>query len=201
MKKTILVLCAVSALMVAQDAAGSYKLTGVDVLYTYIARGDKTLTVTDAYGFGVTVGVSTIPGGAPFASTAMQLTDGALSAIGINLNVTLNEDGSGAIAEGSFYPDVNTEVGEDGICVTGQQVLPVTDEFEYQSMGNMMATYGIAHPGANVIGLPGISSYGGQQLGGFQLQSSLTFEEFPMIPEHPTMCSPSGDCFPLLLAT
>ena len=30
MKRTILVLCAVSALIVAQDAAGQYKLTGVD---------------------------------------------------------------------------------------------------------------------------------------------------------------------------
>ena len=48
MKKMILVLCAVSALMVAQDAAGSYKLTAVDVLYTFITRGDYTLTVTDA---------------------------------------------------------------------------------------------------------------------------------------------------------
>ena len=88
MKKTILVLCAVSALMVAQDAAGSYKLTGVDVLYSFVARGDYELTVTDAYGFGVTVGVANIPGGAPFSSQAMQLTDAALSAIGINLNVT-----------------------------------------------------------------------------------------------------------------
>ena len=95
MKRTILVLCAVSALIVAQDAAGQYKLTGVDVLYSFIARGDFTLTVTDAYGFGVTVPVASIPGGAPFANQAMQLTDAALSAVGINLNVTLNEDGSG----------------------------------------------------------------------------------------------------------
>ena len=32
MKRTILVLFAVSALIVAQDAAGQYKLSGVDVL-------------------------------------------------------------------------------------------------------------------------------------------------------------------------
>ena len=138
MKRTILVLCAVSALILAQDAAGQYKLTGVDVLYTFITRAENTLTVTDAYGLGVTIPVATIPAAVPFTSQAMQLTDAALGAIGINLNVVLNEDGSGAIAEGSFYPDVNTIENEDGSCVTLQQVLPVTDEFTYTSMGNMM---------------------------------------------------------------
>jgi hypothetical protein len=126
----------------------------------------------------------------------MQLTDAALGAIGINLNVTLNEDGSGAIAEGSYYPDVNTIENEDGSCVTLQQVLPVTDEFTYTSMGNMMAAVGMAHPGVNVLGLPGISSMAGQQMGGLSLSSSLTFENFPMFPAHPTLCSPTGDCFP-----
>jgi len=201
MKRTILVLCAVSALIVAQDAAGQYKLSGVDVLYTFITRAENTLTVTDAYGLGVTIPVATIPAAVPFTTQAMQLTDAALSAIGINLNVTLNEDGSGAIAEGSYYPDVNTITDENGNCVTIQQVLPVTDEFTYTSMGNMMeyvgmAHPGVAHPGVNVLGLPGISSLAGQQLGGLALSSSLTFENFPMFPAHPTLCSPTGDCFP-----
>ena len=60
MKRTILVLCAISALLVAQDAAGQYKLSGVDVLYTFIARGDYDLTVTDAYGLGITQTISLI---------------------------------------------------------------------------------------------------------------------------------------------
>jgi hypothetical protein len=78
MKRTILVLCAVSALIVGQDAAGQYKLTGVDVLYSFVARGDYTLTVSDAYGLGVNnLPVASIPGGAPFANQAMQLTDAA----------------------------------------------------------------------------------------------------------------------------
>ncbi len=196
MKRTILVLCAVSALIVAQDAAGQYKLSGVDVLYTFVTRAENTLTVTDAYGLGVTIPVATIPAAVPFTTQAMQLTDAALSAIGINLNVTLNEDGSGAIAEGSYYPDVNTITDENGNCVTIQQVLPVTDEFTYTSMGNMMEYVGMAHPGVNVLGLPGISSLAGQQLGGLALSSSLTFENFPMFPAHPTLCSPTGDCFP-----
>ena len=106
-------MCTVSAFIVAQDAAGQYKLSGVDVLYTYITRAENTLTVTDAYGLGVTVAVATIPAAVPFTSQAMQLTDAALAAIGINLNVTLNEDGSGAIAEGSYYPDINTITDEN----------------------------------------------------------------------------------------
>ena len=190
-------LCAVSALMVAQDAAGQYKLTGVDVLYTFITRDAETLTVSDAYGLGVTVAVAEIPAAVPFTSQAMQLTDAALGAVGINLNVALNEDGSGAIAEGSYYPDVNTITDENGNCVTVQQVLPVTDEFTYTSMGNMMEYVGMAHPGVNVLGLPGISSHAGTQMGGLSLSSSLTFENFPMFPANPTLCDPSGtDCFP-----
>ena len=137
MKRLIFLMCTVSTLMVAQDAAGSYKLTGVDVLYTFIARGETVLTVTDDYGIGITQAVATIPGGAPFTNQAMQLTNAALAAVGINLNVTLNKDGSGSIAEGSYYPDVNTITDENGNCVTLQQVLPVTDDFTYQSMGNM----------------------------------------------------------------
>ena len=169
MKRIIILMCTVSAFMVAQDAAGQYKLSGVDVLYTFVTRADVTLTVTDAYGLGITQAVAEIPAAYPFTTQAMQLPDAALSAIGINLNVTLNEDGSGAIAEGSFYPDVNTITDENGNCVTLQQVLPVTDEFTYTSMGNMMEYVGMAHPGVNVLGLPGISSMAGQQMGGLQL--------------------------------
>jgi len=198
MKKTILVLCAISAFMVAQeDAAGSYKLTAVDVLYTYITRAENVLTVTDAYQMGVTVPVSTIPAAVPFTTIPMQLNDDALSAIGINLNVTLNEDGSGEVADGSYYPDVNTIQAEDGSCVTLQQVLPVNDPFLYSSMGNMMEFVGMAHPGVNVLGLPGISPMAGAQMGGLQLEDSETFEDFPMFPAHATMCDPTGeDCFP-----
>ena len=50
MKRIIIIMCTVSAFIVAQDAAGQYKLSGVDVLYTYITRAENTLTVTDAYG-------------------------------------------------------------------------------------------------------------------------------------------------------
>ena len=159
MKRLIILMCAITTLMVAQDAAGQYKLSGVDVLYTYITRGGEVdLTVTDPYGFGITQVIATIPDAVPFTTQPMQLTDAALSAIGINLNVTLNDDGTGAIAEGSYYPDVNTITDENGNCVTLQQVLPVTDEFAYSSMGNGMEAADFAHPGVNVLGIPGILS-------------------------------------------
>ena len=199
MKQLIILICTVSTLMVAQDAAGQYKLTGVDVLYTYVARGDYTLTITDAYGFGVIVPVASIPGGAPFTAQAMQLTTAALSAVGINLNVTLNEDGTGELAEGSYYPDVNTIQDENGNCVTLQQVLPVTEPFLYESMANGMAAIGIAHPGINVLGMPGISTKAGQQMGLLGLSQSETFEDYPMIPFHPTICAEDGSCFPFTI--
>ena len=200
MKRLMILMCTVTALMFAQDAAGQYKLTGVDVEYTYMARnGDFTLTVTDPYGFGVTTPLTVIPGGAPFTTQAMQLTNAALGAIGINLNVTLNEDGTGSIAEGSYYPDVNTITDENGNCVTLQQVLPVTDEFSYTSTGSGMADYGFAHPGVNVLGIPGISAHAGQQLGLLGLSGSNTFEDYPMVPSNPTLCDEAGDCHPFTI--
>lgn len=167
MKRLIFLICAVSTLMVAQDAAGSYKLTGVDVLYTFVTRAENVLTVSDPYGLGPAVPVATIPAAVPFTTQVMQLTAAELSAVGINLNVTLNEDGTGSIDDGSYYPDVNTITDENGNCVTLQQVLPVSDEFTYTSMGGL----GISTGGYNVLGLPGISTQSG--LGGLGLSGII----------------------------
>ena len=190
----IYIVMGLTVLTAQQDAAGQYKLSGVDVLYTFVTRAADTLTVTDAYGLGITQVVSIIPAAVPFTTKAMKLTDAALGSVGINLNVTLNEDGSGAIAEGSYYPDVNTIEDGNGACVTLQQVLPVTDEFTYTSMGNMMASVGMTHPGMNVLGLPGISTHIGSEMGGFSISSSQTFEDFPMYPTHPELCPPDAYC-------
>ena len=191
MKRIMLLLCAVSAFAIAQDAAGQYKLSAVHVEYTYVSKGDVVLTATtNQLGVPYTQALTTIPGAVPFTTQKMELTDAALSAIGINLNVTLNEDGSGSISEGSYYPDVNTIEDENGNCVTLQQVLPVTDEFTYTSNANL----GLSTGGYNVLGLPGISEASG--MGGLGLSGSLTFEDYPMIPSHPTLCDPSNtDCF------
>ena len=136
MKRIILLVCAFSTFMVAQDTTdvtldGQYKLTGVNVEYTYIARHDIELTVSDPYGFNITQTIQTISQGLPFNNQLMQLTETGLGAIGINLNLTLNDDGTGSISEGSFYPDINTITDDNGLCVTVQQVLPVTDDFIY----------------------------------------------------------------------
>jgi len=195
MKRLIILMCTISALIVAQDAAGTYKLTGVDVLYTFIARYETDLTVTDPYTMGITQTVQTIPQGAPFTTQPMTLSQAALAALGINLNVTLNESGSGEIAPGSFYPDVNTHI-IDGLCVTLQDVLPVAEPFVYESNNQFMLGAGIAHPGVNVLGLPGISQMAGQQIGAIGLVDSETFEDFPMVPSNPTICGPDGSCFP-----
>ncbi len=200
MKSIIIYIIMGLTVLSAQDAAGQYKLSGVDVLYTFITREAVQLTVTDDHGIGVTTEVADIPAAVPFTTQAMQLTDVALGAVGINLNITLNEDGTGAISEGSYYPDVNTVTDEYGSCVTVQQVLPVTDEFTYTSMGNMMESVPMVHPGVNVLGLPGISTRAGTLMGGFSISSSQTFEDFPMYPTNPTLCDPSGeDCFPFTI--
>ena len=47
MKQVILIMCAVSTLLVAQDAAGSYKLSGLDVQYYSAAREDTDINVSD----------------------------------------------------------------------------------------------------------------------------------------------------------
>ncbi len=190
MKRLIILMCTVSTLIVAQDAAGQYKLSGVNVLYTYVTRAENTLTVTDAYGFGITQAIATIPAAVPFYTEVMQLPDAALSSLGMTLFVTLNDDGSGAIADGSFYPDVETTVDEGGSCYTEMAILPVNDVFTYASMGAADASTG----GYNVLGLPGMASQpGGKGLLG--LSGSDTFDDYPMIPEHPTLCGPDGSCF------
>ena len=40
--------------LLAQDAAGTYKLTGTKVRYTSLLRQTSTLTAHDTYGFGLT---------------------------------------------------------------------------------------------------------------------------------------------------
>jgi hypothetical protein len=57
-----------------------------------------------------------------------------------------------------------------------------------------MAAIGMAHPGVNVLGIPGISSKAGQQMGLLGLTESETFEDYPMIPSHPEICPPEAYC-------
>ena len=144
MKQSILLILFSCTLLIAQDAAGQYKLSGVDIEYTYITRGDVELTVTDAYGIGITIPVAKISSGVPFTTQSVQLDDATLDMVSINLNITLNEDGSGSIAEGSYYPDINTII-EDGnmICTRCAMILETKmslpeDEEEYYDLLDYM---------------------------------------------------------------
>jgi len=193
MKRLILVISTVSALLVGQDAAGNYALSGLDVQYYNLARYDTPILVTDIYGAGVTLPISQLNAGEIFyALRNGPLSDAALSAINVNLNVNLNDDGTGEIAAGSFYPDVNVD---PDICVSDVQVLPITDQLLYESNAGLNLT----NYGVNVAGLPSISAYAGQGgFGGLGLSQSVVFDYFPMIPIQPTLCDGAGNCFDIV---
>ena len=73
MKRFIsLIIVGCFGLMMAQDAAGTYKLTGTNVRYTSLLRQTSTVSASDAYGIGVTIPLATFPINAP----AGQLING-----------------------------------------------------------------------------------------------------------------------------
>ena len=65
---------AVSSLMVAQDAAGNYKLSGLNVTYYDVARYTTPIVVDDIYGVGVSLAISAIEQGEIFLQRLMVLT-------------------------------------------------------------------------------------------------------------------------------
>ena len=159
-------------LLLAQDAAGTYKLTGTNVRYTSLARQTTVATISDAYGFGVNTPVSIIPINSGF----FQLLNGPfnednLELGGAFLNVTFNEDGTGTVNEGSYYP--TTELDEE-TCQTAGTVLPITDELVYTSNltpSNYVQT-------VNAIGVPSLSAFQGQLIGGISLSQSEELDFF-----------------------
>ena len=66
MKKLTMVLCTVSTLLMAQDAAGNYKLSGLDVQYYSAARNATPINVSDIYGAGVGLTINQIDAGQIF---------------------------------------------------------------------------------------------------------------------------------------
>ena len=159
-------------LLLAQDAAGTYKLTGTNVRYTSLARQTTVATVSDVYGFGVNTPVSIIPINSGF----FQLLNGPfnednLELGGAFLNVTFNEDGTGTVNEGSYYP--TTELDEE-TCQTAGTVLPITDELVYTS--NLANTQYVQT--VNAIGVPSLSVFQGQLLGGISLSQSEELDFF-----------------------
>ena len=114
-------------LMMAQDAAGTYKLTGTNVRYTSLLRQTSTVHATEASGFtGIAIPLATFPINAP----AGQLINGPFNEANLHysgafLNVTFLEDGTGTINEGSYYPTLSLN---EETCVTAGAALPITDE-------------------------------------------------------------------------
>jgi len=163
----------------AQDAAGDYQLNGTNVRYTSLYRGTEPapVMISDTYGMGITFPALTFNTG----DAMNQLINGpyprnVLAAIGVNLNVSLYDDGSGYIYEGSTYP---TAITVD--CVTFPSVLPVTDQLGYTSNLDV-STSGVSAQTMSIVGQASLGPYAGQPIGSFGLQASDVFDFFPATP-------------------
>ena len=173
MKRFIsLIIVGCFGLMMAQDAAGTYKLTGTNVRYTSLLRQTSTVSATDAYGIGVTIPLATFPINAP----AGQLINGPfnednLELSGAFLNVTFNEDGSGTVNEGSYYPTLDLD---EETCLTSGAALPITDELVYTS--NLTPAQYVQT--TTLLGIPSLSPFSGQFIGGISLSQSAELDLF-----------------------
>lgn len=163
----------------AQDAAGDYQLNGTNVRYTSLYRGSDPgyVMINDTYGMGIAFPALSFNTG----DAMNQLVNGpyprnVLAAIGVNLNVSLYDDGSGYIYEGSTYP---TAVTVD--CVTFPSVLPVTDQLGYTSNLDV-STSGVSAQTMSILGQASLGPYAGQPIGSFGLQASDVFDFFPATP-------------------
>ena len=134
MKRLLITVSALCILLADPSPVGNWKLSGLEVEYTHITREEVTLTLNDAYGFGVEVPVLTIPSGVIFQTITSGPYSmegaGGLTSIGVNLNVNVYPDGSGAVAEGSFYPDIDLI---PGTCITDVLIFPVSDTFSWET--------------------------------------------------------------------
>ena len=192
MKRFIVILTAFFCLSIAQDIAGSWNLTAVDVLYHNFARPNAAtadeafgenqyatpLFVTDTYGLGASLPLAWLPAGYMFLSVPNgPFGEAGLAFNGVNLNVYLNTDGTGSIPEGSTYPDIELD---EATCVTFGQVLPVTDEIIYSS--NLEANSPL--PAIDIVGQPSANPYAGDSIGSMSLQQSVVFSFVPAAPIH-----------------
>jgi len=190
MKRFIVLISALFCLSFAQDIAGSWTLTGVDVNYYNFARPNAAtagqayadqgyqfytpLTVSDTYGLGATLPLAWLPPGYMFLSVRNgPFGEGGLAANGVNLNVTLYSDGTGIIPEGSTYPDIALN---PDLCITTGGVLPVTDNVVYSSNKDS----GVTLPLTDITGTPSTNPYAGTTMGSMSLSQSVVFSFFPI---------------------
>jgi len=170
MKRLLIVISAVGFLLADPSPVGNWKLSGLKVDYLHITREAAEVVLEDAYGFGITVPVATIPEGVVFQRfTNGPFTLPVIDAAQLNLNVNLYPDNTGVIADGSFYPDIDLIFGT---CITSPQIFPVTDTFAW-TVGSESA-----YAPLNILGIPGLNDLAGSQAYGFGIDQSSTFDAF-----------------------
>ena len=183
------------SVLASQDIAGSYQFYGLYIIHQSLARYDTPIIVNNSE-LGIAFPVYQIDAGEIYKTT-YQGPYGHLYAEALNLilNVNFNSDGTGDIAEGSYYP---TETIEN--CIAGVAILPITDNLLYTS--NLDANLII--PSTNIIGsvpdadhepLPFAGALGGSM----SLSQSIIFDYFPSSPIQPTLCDGAGNCFDVVL--
>ena len=176
MKRLIITLSVMCFLLADPSPVGYWKLSGLKVDYMHISRGNTAtpIVLTDIYGAGVAIQVSEVPAGVMYNRfTNGPFTLDIIDAQQLNLNVNVYPGGTGSIAEGSFYPDIDLI---PGTCITSPQIFPVTDTFTW-AQGDE-TTYGVT----NILGIEGLNSLAGSQAWGFGVQESSTFDGWPFNP-------------------
>jgi hypothetical protein len=170
------------AILFGDSPVGQWKLSGLRVDYMDIARSETAVYASDSYGFGISIPLQVIPAGVLFNTTVNgPFTNDILGAAGINLNVNLYPDGTGAIGEGSYYPDVETGTLPDGSsdCITTGKIFPITDQFNWSESDTE-----VPFAMTNILGLPSANAAAGQTAEGLGVNGSGVFDNWPATPVH-----------------
>jgi hypothetical protein len=108
MKRLLITLSALGCLFadISDDIVGNWKLGGLKVDYLQIARETTDVDVCAVVNPDACVTLKTIPPGVIFTTIVNgPFTMAEIDFAQLNLNVNLWPNGTGYIAEGSFYPD------------------------------------------------------------------------------------------------
>ena len=106
------------------------KLSGSTIRETWLLRQATDVLATDTYGLGVTIPLATFPINASAGQSINAYNVNTLESSDVFLNVTFEEDGTGTINEGSYYP--TTSLNEE-TCITTSNPYPITDALVYTS--------------------------------------------------------------------
>ena len=180
---TLLVFC--TAMLIAQDIAGTYRATAQRVEYQFYTRpndfglaggnadGSTNVFISDTYGLGIESTVLEIPVGYNFADNIVgPIGIPEMDAMQYFLYVDFREGGNGDI--------VNSQVlaSETDGCETSIQLLPLDDDLTYSSDLNA----GLTVQSTMVTGQPNWSPYVGQTAGSWSISGSSFFSFFPATP-------------------